>query len=89
MKYLPKEEYTYMDLAITMSEKQMASVLYAGIETSAAFTTLWNMNSGEYSRKQNLRNGAHIKVYIHPSQIEEFNKLSGLTLNKPQIIHGN
>ena len=88
MKYLPKEEYIYMDLDLTMSEKQMASALYAGIETHAAFTILYNLNRGEYSRKKNSRNRAQIKVHIHPNEIENFNTLSGLKLKKPAMIYG-
>lgn len=89
IKYLPKEEYIYMDLDIKMSTKEMASVLYAGIDTAARFTILWNMNRGEYSRNQNSINMAHIKVHIHPSQIENFNNLSGLKLKQPQRIQIN
>lgn len=87
-KYRKKEEYVYKDLTITMSEKCMANVLYAGIETFSEFTTLWNMNRGKYTRKQNSRNSAHIKVHIHPLEIDNFNILSGLILKDPQIISG-
>ncbi len=86
--YFPKEEYVFMDLDLTMSEKQMASALYAGIETNAAFTILYNLNRGEYSRKQNSRNRAQIKVFLPESQIENFNNLSGLALKKPAMIYG-
>lgn len=88
-KYKNKEEYVYKDLEINMGNKTMANVLYAGIETSARFTILWNLNAQKYSRKQNSRNRAHIKVHIHPEDIALFNKLSGLTLEEPIQISIN
>jgi hypothetical protein len=85
-KYYKKEEYVYRDLEITMSKDCMANVLYAGIQTDARFTTLWDMNRGEYTRQQNCRFKAHIKVHIHPEQIELFKELSNLELKKPASI---
>lgn len=88
-KYYNKEEYVYRDLEVKMSKDRMASVLYAGFETSAAFTTLWNMNRGEYTRKQNVHNIAYIKVYIHPELIPLFEELSGCKLELPKQIQLN
>ena len=88
-KYYKKEEYVYRDLSLRMSKDSMANVLYAGIETDASFTILWNMNRGEYTRKQNAFNTAHIKVHIHPDLIEEFEKLSNLKLKVPITITVN
>jgi len=85
-KFYKKEEYVYRNLHLSMSTKAMADVLYAGIETDAAFTILWNMNRGEYSRKQNSRNGAVIKVFIHPEQIELFEELSNHKLKIQESI---
>lgn len=88
MKYRKKEEYVYMDLPVKMSTKVMANVLYAAFETAAEFTTIWNMNRGEYTRKQNTYNTGYLKVHIHPDEITKFNELSGLQLQKPQVISG-
>lgn len=80
-----KEEYIYLDLHINMSTRVMADVLYAGIMTGTAFTILWTMTQ-EYNRKQNSRNGAMIKVHIHPDMIFDFEELSGHRLEKPQTV---
>lgn len=80
------EEYVYMDLSFRMSTNTMANILYAGIETNARFTTLYNMSRGEYTRKQNAYNMAHIKVHIHPDAIFLFEELSTLKLKTPPVI---
>lgn len=83
---MKKEEYVYRDLHINMSTKAMADVLYAGVITSSAFTTLWTLSGRDYERKQNSRNGCSIKVHIHPDMIDKFESLSGFKLEKPQSI---
>lgn len=88
MKYRPKEEYIYMDLHLNMSNKAMANILYAGIITEARFTTLWTLDGQSYNRKQNSRNGASIKVHIHPEEILLFNELSEHILQEPQVVKG-
>lgn len=79
-----KEEYVYMDLKLTMSAKQLSDALYAGIQTKAEFTTLYDLYAGEFTRKQNSRNTAYIKVHIHPDEIKFFEEISNLKLIKPE-----
>lgn len=85
-KGLMKE--VYRDLHINMSTKKMADVLYAGIMTDAKFTTLWTLGGKSYSRTQNARNGASIKVLIKEELISKFEELSGCKLETPQRIGG-
>lgn len=85
-EYLKKEEYIYMDLTILMNDKTMANVLYAAIKTQADFPTIWSMSAYEYDRAQNKHNEALIKVHIHPSQVTEFELISGRQLRKPQQV---
>lgn len=82
-KFYKKEEYVYMDLAFTMSTKQMADVLYAAIETDAKLPNFWYMNRGEFTRKQSSRHRAWAKVHIHPDEINNFEELTGLKLEEP------
>lgn len=88
-KFYKEEEYVYRDLAVKMSKDRMASVLYAGFETAAKFTTLWNMNRGQYTRNQNVHNIAHVKVHIHPELIATFEELSGCELELPIQVNVN
>lgn len=80
---MKQEEYVYRDLEINMSTKSLSDVLYAGIMTDAKFTTLWTLSGKEYTRTQNSRNEACIKIHIHPTKIKQFEELSGKTLKKP------
>lgn len=89
MKYRSKEEYVYRNLYITMSAKQMADVMWAGFETNAEFTMLFNMNRKEYTRKQSSRFWATIKVHIHPAEIPLFEELTGLVLEIPETVRVN
>jgi hypothetical protein len=84
--FLKREEFVYMDLAILMNDKTMANVMYAAIMTQAHFPTIWSMSAYEYNRAQNKHNEALIKVHIHPSQITEFELISGRQLRKPESV---
>jgi hypothetical protein len=44
------------------------------------------MSAYEYNRAQNKHNEALIKVHIHPSQITEFELISGRQLRKPESV---
>lgn len=85
-KIYNKQEYIYRTLKVKMSKDRMADVLYAGFETDAEFTTLWNMNRGEYTRKQNVHNLANIMVHIHPEAIPLFEEISNCELETPQKV---
>lgn len=89
MKFYKKEEYVYRDLHFGMATNRMANILYAGIMTDAAFTILWTLSGKEYTRKQNSRNGAVIKVHIHPELIDKFEQLTGEILQVPPQIQMN
>ena len=85
-RFYKKEEYIYMDCHFQMSNKVMADTLYAAIIAQAAFTTIWSLYAYDYDRKQNSRNGAVLKVHIHPEMISTFETISGQKLEKPESI---
>jgi len=88
-KFYKKEEFVYMDCEFTMSNKKMADLMYAGIISQASFTTIWSMDAHEYSRSQNSRNRAWLKVNIHPNAIDQFETISECKLKKPISVTVN
>lgn len=81
-----REEYVYMDCKIRMTKKAMADLLYAAIITKSGLPTSFGVGIYEYSRAQNVYNGVEVKVHLHPSKIEEFEKHSGVKLREPITI---
>lgn len=63
----------------------MANVLYAVIMCQAKIVSTFTL-SKEYSRKQNTRNGAWVKVHLEDRMIPKFEELSGIKLEQPERV---
>lgn len=86
MKFYNESDFVYMDCHIRMSKEKLSSVLYAMIMCFAKITNSYGVGIYEYSRQQNSFNGVDLKIFIHPDEISNFQRMSGAMLTKPISI---
>lgn len=84
-----KTGFVYRDCSIRMSQKSMASIMYAVIMTHANIPTTYGLGVYQFTRKQNSFNGVEIKIHIHESMIPLFEELSGVKLELPIQVQIN
>lgn len=84
-----KNEYIYKDCKVRLSKNSLYLLTYAAILTKSDLINFFGVGIYELSKMQNARNYVDVKVHLHPSKIEIFEKLSNLKLTKPIKVHVN
>ena len=83
MKFYNEEEYVYMDCKTRMSKERLFRVLYAMIMCHAKITNSYGVGIYNLSRQQNSFNNVDLKIFIHPTLVHDFQRMSGIILSKP------
>lgn len=80
------EEYEYRIAKTKMSKNKLADLMYAAIMTRSGLPNSFGIGIYNLTRSQNTYNLVDVNVHIHPSKIEQFEEISGVSLREHEIV---
>lgn len=82
------EERVYRFFKLAIADKRMAKVMYAILKTRSKIIDSYNHSLYQYNRKQATGFIVDIVIEINEDKIDEFEDLTGITLQTSQEFQG-
>ncbi len=78
-----QKDFIIRNCKTSLGTNKMADLMYALVMCKCHSITSHGVGIYNFSRSQNSRNKVCFAFFIHPNQIEKFEKLAGLKLIEP------